>query len=109
MRLKRLFYAVRPAAALHWLDTHPHGTPPMRLQELLAEIDVPPTLRATVADLVAVKSVTRELGQGTVPRGIADYVAAHLDQPVPVDVPLAPDAHAHAADTFRSLVTRFAP
>lgn len=109
VRLKRLFYAVRPAATLHWLDTHPHGNPPMRLQELLAEVDIPPTLRDTMAELISVKSVTRELGEGTVPRVIADYISVHLDRPVPVDVPLAPDAHARAADTFRGLVTRFAP
>lgn len=54
VRLKRLFYAVRPAATLHWLDTHPHGTPPMRLQELLAEVDIPPTLRDTMAELISV-------------------------------------------------------
>ena len=109
VRLKRVFYALRPAAALHWLDAHPYGTPPMRLQDLLTEADAPADLRAAVDELVALKAVTRELGEGRVPPVIASYIGAHLEQPDPVDAPPAPGVRERAASTFRSLLDRYGP
>ena len=108
VRLKRLFYALRPAAALAWLDAYPSGTPPMRLQELLAEADAPAALREAVDALVAQKAVTRELGTGAVPALVADYVATHLDADPPEPGPPDPGTRAAADEAFRALL-RFGP
>ncbi len=108
VRLKRLFYALRPAAALAWLDAHPSGTPPMRLQELLTEADAPAALREAVDALVAQKAVTRELGTGAAPALVADYVATHLDAEPPTLGPPDPHARGAADEAFRALL-RFGP
>jgi predicted nucleotidyltransferase len=42
MPLKRLFYAVRPAASIRWLEQHPElSTPPMQIQQLLEQNEAP--------------------------------------------------------------------
>ena len=60
--LKKLLYAVRPAAALRWMRLHDCPTPPMDLPTLLQQ--APPQADALTAinELVAAKAVTRELG-----------------------------------------------
>ena len=61
--IKKYFYTLRPAAALRWLRLH--GTerlPPMHFPTLIAEGDLPTPTAALIADLVARKAVTRELG-----------------------------------------------
>jgi hypothetical protein len=50
--LKKLFYALRPAAALRWLRLHPQeAVPPMHFPTLLAESDPPPQTAALAAEL----------------------------------------------------------
>lgn len=75
VRLKRVFYAIRPAITLHWLDAH-DGVPPMNLDELLAETLVPDDVRAEVEELRELKSRTRELGSAPAPRAIARWAEA---------------------------------
>lgn len=75
VRLKRVFYAIRPAVTLHWLDHHA-GVPPMNLDELLAEAPVPDDVRAEVAELRDLKARTRELGSAPAPRAIATWTEA---------------------------------
>lgn len=61
--LKRVFYALRPAAALRWLRMHPDAAvAPMHFPKLMAECDPPDDVAAIVADLLARKAMTRELG-----------------------------------------------
>jgi predicted nucleotidyltransferase len=73
--LKKLFYALRPAAALRWLRCHPsEAVAPMHFQTLLHGCDAPPELLALVDDLIARKAVTRELGTGELPALIAAFV-----------------------------------
>lgn len=93
--LKKLFYALRPAAALRWLRLHPDkAVAPMHFPTLLAECDAPPSVRELAADLIVRKSVTRELGTGEMPFDIAAFidhefevVATCFDQsPIPVSV-----------------------
>lgn len=80
MTLKRVFYSLRPAATLRWLRDNPgQGVPPMDLGALLDESSVEAGLRATIGELVALKSVTREIGTGAVPAAIIDFVATELD------------------------------
>jgi predicted nucleotidyltransferase len=78
--LKRFFYALRPAAALRWLATHPDAVvPPMDLPRLLAEGDVDDAVRNAATDLIAVKAQTRELGTGAPPDVLERFVANELD------------------------------
>ena len=57
--LKKLFYALRPAASLRWLAVHPGAAvAPMHFPTLMAECDPPPALTAEVAVLLAEKART---------------------------------------------------
>jgi len=77
--LKKLFYALRPAAALRWLRLHPEqAVAPMNFQQLMRECDVPDAVAGIVADLVARKAVTRELGAGPLPAPIAAFIDAEF-------------------------------
>lgn len=111
--LKRVFYGLRPAAALHWLATHEGATPPMNLTQLLDEAPPPSAVRAQVDDLVAAKAVTRELGQGVVPQALRGWVEAQLAAAHDADVPDPAEDVARrrreAAERFRGLVGRWAP
>lgn len=78
--LKKVFYALRPAAALRWLRTHPgSAVAPMDLQSLLDQSEVPEVVLRESADLLAEKAVTRELGEGHFPPGIANFVRSEFD------------------------------
>ena len=61
--IKKYFYTLRPAMALRWLRLHGAAhLPPMHFPTLVAASDLPAPTRAIIADLVARKAVTRELG-----------------------------------------------
>jgi predicted nucleotidyltransferase len=73
--LKKLFYALRPAVALRWLRLHPgRAIVPMHLPTLVAESDLAEEVRSIIADLVARKRVTRELGRGPLPRPLSTLI-----------------------------------
>lgn len=72
--IKKLFYALRPAAALRWLRRHGAAVPPMHFPTLIRECDPPDDVATIAADLVAAKARTRELGQGPVPGPIARFI-----------------------------------
>ena len=113
VRLKGVFYCLRPAAALRWMRVHPgRAVAPMRLQALLAESDVPADVVAAVDELVAVKAGTRELGTARFPPVLRAFVAAEL---AATDLPGAGErrhdverSRALAAETFRAAIDRFA-
>ncbi|GLK75519.1 nucleotidyltransferase [Methylopila jiangsuensis] len=74
--LKKLFYMVRPAAALRWLRLRPDAAvAPMRFQTLMAECDPPPAVARIMDDLIARKAVTRELGAAMAPAEILAFLA----------------------------------
>lgn len=74
--IKKLFYALRPAAALRWLRLHPDAAiPPMHFRTLMAECDAPRDVAAMIGELIARKAETRELGEGPLPEAIARFVA----------------------------------
>lgn len=108
LKLKRVFYSIRPALTLLWLDDHV-GIPPMNIDELLASVEVSNDVRAEIDELRAAKAVTRELGTAPVPRAVGawiDVVLARVD-----DTLTEPSAtqRAEAADGFRALLERWAP
>ena len=113
VRLKGIFYCLRPAAALRWMRCHPgQAVPPMRLQTLLEESDTPAGVMEAVAALVALKAATREFGTGRFPPVLHPFVLAELTSP---DLP-GPGDRSHdlqrrrtiAAETFRTAITEFA-
>jgi uncharacterized protein len=73
---KKIFYALRPAAALRWLRLHPsEAVPPMHFPTLMTGCDPPSRLREEVTDLMNRKAVTRELGAAP----LSDTVAGFID------------------------------
>ncbi len=102
--LKRFFYALRPAAALRWLATHPDETlPPMDLPTLLAEGEVGAPVRDAATELIALKSHTRELGAGVPPAVLERFVDDQLEAGRAFDAAVAqrdPVAVNRLADDF---------
>jgi hypothetical protein len=79
--LKKLFYALRPAAALRWLWLHPDAAvAPMHFPTLMAECDPPAGVQAIVDELLALKAVTHELGDGPLPAPIAAFMDAEFER-----------------------------
>ncbi|GAB3885342.1 nucleotidyltransferase domain-containing protein [Terrabacter terrigena] len=109
--LKRVFYALRPAAALHWMAVHGSATPPMNLGDLFAAASPPAQVVEAVDRMVAAKAVTRELGTGRVDPAVAEWVtgqfaeaAERYDQPASTR-----SARREAAAAFRDLVEAWSP
>lgn len=73
--LKKIFYALRPAAALRWLRFHPdEAIAPMHFPTLMEECEAPERVRELVSGLIAQKAITRELGSGQLPRPIGEFI-----------------------------------
>ncbi|GAA4145667.1 nucleotidyltransferase domain-containing protein [Leifsonia shinshuensis] len=107
-KLKRFFYALRPAATLRWLRVHPdRAVAPMDLPTLLAESEPEADVAVAAAELIAVKAVTRELGGGEPPavlrRFVQDELAAAAERGAAGRSDLAAAA-AEADAYFRALV-----
>ena len=62
IKLKRYFYALRPALALRWLRLHGKGLVPMDIGPLMAETGLPSGVSRWIEDLIAVKRETGEMG-----------------------------------------------
>ncbi|WP_119390101.1 nucleotidyltransferase domain-containing protein [Taklimakanibacter lacteus] len=72
---KKIFYALRPAAALRWLRHNPEeAVAPMHFPTLLHGCDAPPSVIEIVDDLMARKAVTRELGEGPLPEPVLAFI-----------------------------------
>jgi predicted nucleotidyltransferase len=109
--LKKLFYALRPAAALRWMRLHEQeAVPPMHFPTLLAECEPSRDVAEIVAELLARKAETRELGTGPLPQTIALFVAEEFAQAREAfetePVSPSPDARAKASAFFREVVRR---
>lgn len=78
--LKKIFYVLRPAAALRWLRLHPEATiAPMHFPTLLAECDPPQNARDIAFNLIARKALTRELGSSALPEPIRDFIDSEFE------------------------------
>jgi predicted nucleotidyltransferase len=111
IRLKKLFYALRPAMALRWLRLHPDAAvAPMHFPTLLAESEVPEALAAMCGELILRKARTRELGEAMLPPLIERFIEDEFAQarrlfPTGTSKP-APEAREAAELLFRSAVER---
>jgi len=108
VKLKRVFYAVRPAVTLHWIDAH-DGVPPMNLDELLAETPVPDDVRGEVTQLRELKARTRELGSAPAPPAIAKWAEATFAAQDDEYREPAPELRDRATAGFLAMVDRWAP
>jgi uncharacterized protein len=73
--LKKVFYVLRPAAALRWMALHADSAvPPMNFGTLIEQSELPRDLLLYVSDLLARKAVTRELGQAPLSPKVTDFV-----------------------------------
>lgn len=78
--LKKIFYALRPATALRWLRLHPAGPiVPMHFPTLLTQCDLPAELSHIVAELMARKRETREMGTARLPAAVSRFLEAEFD------------------------------
>ncbi|CAN5328176.1 nucleotidyltransferase domain-containing protein [soil metagenome] len=114
MPIKKIFYSLRPAAALRWLRLNPElPLPPMNLSQLMLESDVPADVAEQTEVLIAAKALTRELGTGTIHPSLARFIDHEYD--------LAHELYEHAdgrvneqhkriaADTFRRMIATYGP
>jgi predicted nucleotidyltransferase len=72
VKLKRVFYLLRPLIALDWMEQRQFGSlPPMNMMECLAETEIATDARDEIHLLVKAKAKTREMGAGKIPAAIA--------------------------------------
>lgn len=111
VHLKKLFYALRPAAALRWLRLHPdESVAPMHFPTLMRECEPPRDVEAITTDLILRKSDTRELGTAPLPlpveRFIDDEFALARDTLPPRPLRITADAKAAAEALFRTTIDK---
>lgn len=73
VNLKKYFYVVRPALALHWLRERT-DPPPMDLPALLAGVALPPGARSALEALRAAKMNASEVGEGARVSALDAYI-----------------------------------
>jgi len=77
VKLKKLFYLIRPIVALDWMEQRGFASlPPMNMVDCLAELDMPAPAVSAIHLLIDQKRETRELGTGSIPAEIARYLEA---------------------------------
>lgn len=82
VRLKRYFYALRPALALRWLRRY-QVPPPMDLRSLMTRLDVPDAVAQAVDELLARKARAAEAATTARLAVVDAYLGQTLSQPVP--------------------------
>jgi predicted nucleotidyltransferase len=114
VQIKKLFYALRPAAALRWLRRHEEqAVAPMHFMTLMEESDPPAQVLATARELIRLKARTRELGSGPLPPEIEAFVDGEFAVAraiLPERAPRSsPEAKAAAEALFRTTLARLCP
>lgn len=110
--MKKLFYALRPAAALRWLRAHPDAAvAPMHFPTLMEGCGAPEDVLQVVEEMMAAKAITKELGATMLPDAVGrfideEYAAASLLFEGRAEGP-PPEALDAAEHLFRSLVRRY--
>ena len=98
--VKKYFYSLRPALAIRALRLDPSRRPPMRLQDLVEATDLSPGISAEIAEMVAMKSSTREAGLGHRRTEIDRLIFEELDRASEVQVRADNDAFAAQANAL---------
>ncbi|GAB5388118.1 MAG: nucleotidyltransferase domain-containing protein [Alphaproteobacteria bacterium] len=105
--LKKYFYILRPAMAIRWMRMHPDRQPPMNLQALMAELDLPKDKLSELDDLLARKAQTRELGEAARLSSLDAFIQQDFDwarQAVPGLKATSKGLEAEATRLFQSLI-----
>lgn len=110
--LKKVFYALRPAAALRWLRHHPEeAVAPMHFPTLMQDCAAPSEVTEIIADLISRKKVTRELGRGLVPPPVLAFIDAEFEAAQEAFPPLrdgiSPEHRERAEAFFQAMIRRF--
>jgi uncharacterized protein len=110
--LKKIFYALRPAAALRWLRLHPgEAVAPMHFPTLLNGCAPSAEIKEIVATLLSKKAIRRELGMGPLPKPIGEFIDREFELAragfLPEKGSISPDVRAQAEAFFRRTVLRF--
>jgi predicted nucleotidyltransferase len=108
---KKIFYALRPAAALRWLRHHPQeAIAPMHFPTLLAECAPPSDVSEIVHNLIARKALTRELGSEPLSDPIRQFIDAEFQRARELfEVqarPASPEARQRCNDFFVTTLRR---
>ncbi|KQQ13041.1 hypothetical protein ASF53_12620 [Methylobacterium sp. Leaf123] len=111
---KKIFYILRPAAALRWLRLHPEAAvAPMNFSQLMAACAPPAAVQAICDDLLARKAVTREFGRAPLPPELAAFVEGEFawgnETFDTAAVRITPEAQDAAENFFRRWVRRLDP
>lgn len=79
IKLKKYFYAVRPAMALRWIRLQPDKAPPMNFQELMKGAGLDDALSTAIGKLLIAKSQAKEIGEAERIPVIDDFLKAEFD------------------------------
>ncbi|MFZ5674009.1 MAG: DNA polymerase beta superfamily protein [Pseudomonadota bacterium] len=110
--LKKIFYALRPAAALRWLRHHPdEAVAPMHFPTLLTGCEAPAPVIGIIEDLLARKAVTRELGTGPLPAPVLAFIDQEFEEAQKAfpraERDIRPESRDRAEAFFQMMVRRF--
>ena len=110
-KMKKIFYALRPALMLRWLGMRPgNAVPPMDLPTLLTQSSVSRDVMDLCEDLIARKAMTRERDAAPVPQSLIGFIEAELAKAEPLCAARAqtldPEIKEQAETLFRETVIR---
>lgn len=81
LRSKKLFYALRPAVTLRWMRINAGAPlPPMHFPTAVASAELPPEIADLIADLLARKTDTHEMGSTILPLAVSRFVDGEFEQ-----------------------------
>lgn len=111
VKLKKYFYALRPACALAWLRTHDSPALPMDLPSLMDGLPLEDGLRDEIGGLLALKATASEMGAGERRPRLERFIEQEIGHALEAaDRPERSDHLREAADDlFRSIIRRYTP
>ncbi|MEQ1943584.1 nucleotidyltransferase domain-containing protein [Mesorhizobium sp. VNQ89] len=106
VKLKKLFYLIRPIVALDWMEQRGFvALPPMNILDCLAQTELPRQTSEAIRQLIDIKSRTREMGIGPIPTEIARWLEARYAHHEMNSAESVRDEERHARN--RALATAF--
>jgi len=101
---KKIFYALRPAAALRWMRLHPdQAIAPMHFPTLMSECEAPRDVAEITAELLQRKAITRELGA----QPLAPAIATFIDQEFEIARPIFEGKSSPVSDEAKREAAKF--
>lgn len=112
--LKKLFYALRPAAALRWMRLHAdQRVAPMHFPTLMAQCEPPSDVMQIASDLIALKATSKEMGSAQLPAAVRNFVDSEFATAREIFAPRSKTLDSAAKEAaealFRAAIRRYAP